>query len=46
MHYATTDIQAKFEINRSTGHTLPRKESIFTVDRQTDGRTNVAYNNR
>ena len=38
MHYPFTDIQADFEINRLLDNKLPRKESISTDDRRTDGR--------
>ena len=41
MHYPLTDIQAHFEINRPIRYQITRKEITST-----DGRTDVAYDNR
>ena len=44
MHYRLTDIQAEFEINRPVRYQITAKRS-YSHRRQTDGRTDVAYDN-
>ena len=44
MHHPLTDIQADYEINRITRHQITAKRNYFHR-RQTDGRTDIAYEN-
>ena len=45
MHHPLTDIQASFEINQPIRYQITAEINYFH-GRQTDGRTDVAYNNR